>query len=703
MDMRLFVVVAVLISLAIVFKVCCFSEFGSSLDGSTIFSRLESFKITKDSDLENLVPLRIEDIDTLAQATKTRVEQSLRDLLKALPQTRTFENTMLVLDRMFGDFGTNINRIYTLAYLHPDKKMIAHAEQTGVGLEQFFNKAVNTPELYAVVKDFSESSAATNLDDEQKYFVEKVLLDLKLSGCSLEGEDFTKFKELQNKISEKSVLFDRNIVADQETVICNPGDLDGVSQRVLSGLKKDDQGRCIVGLDYPTVTEIMANCDVAQTRQKVQLAFSNRGYPKNESVLVEIIELKNQAAQLLGFADFAEMNLSDKMAKSPQTVRNFLKKMKDSVYQAAVAEIEEKTRDLPESVVLGDGGLLNPWDYPYLANYYEKKYLEYDQNLVAEYFPVEKTLKSIFAIYEKMLNIRFEFGGKPKNIWHDDADVIKAFDASTNDLLGYIFLDLYPRDDKYSHACCGSFVSGAENDQVNKLPVIFVIANFQKPTADAPSLLKHREVTTFFHEFGHAMHNLLGKTRFEYFSGTSVLRDYVEAPSQMFEEWMWKPEVLRDISSHYITEKPLPDDLIKNMHQVRTHDLGMHFARQLKFALFSLNCYTKDAYSSLSQLSEEVSNEVLPGIRFVPEQHFYANFGHLTGYGAGYYGYMWSLVFAKDLWSEVETMGVTSPRSGELIRKVLAAGGMMHPQDLLTKALGREPSTDAFDKFIQKQ
>lgn len=650
-----------------------------------------------------LIPTTIQSLNELAGAAQKKADIALLALLKESLLHQHCFDMVLRIDKIFDDFYSALNTVSLLSYVAPDAEVAAHAAQLVAQMVEFLNRTFKTPDIYHLLKSIRDNASSSDtMNESRKYVLDKLLQDLELAGCALDDNQLSLFKKLENLVELRSIDFERNIALDNSTILLSEEELRGVSMRLLAALPKTDEGLYIVGVDYPTYFEVMKNCAVAKTRERLFNLYSNRAYPVNEGVLKEIISTRQQLAAILGFDDYASLNLADKMAKSPVVVETFLKEISKNLHDYASKEFELLTRDLAAGVVLGDDGMIAPWDFDYQKGYYEKKFLTIDDNFIAEFFPLESTLTGLFAIYQHMLGLRFEIINRPDGAWHSDVKLLQVYNAETNKLLGYIFLDLFPRAGKYTHACCGSLVTGMKNKFVEKLPVIFVLANFPKPLKDVPSLLKHNDVITFFHEFGHAMHNLLGVTELAMSAGTSVLRDFVEAPSQMFEEWMWDPATLKKVSRHYKTGEPLRDELIASMLKNRDFTLATHINRQVRLSLYSLYCYSSKPYESLKDLEKKIVEEVPSLIRHSEASNFYASFGHLTGYGACYYGYLWSKVYAMDLWSEIKKKGVASLDSGKLIQSLLSAGGTMEPYLLLEKVLGRKPSTAAFDKYLSK-
>jgi thimet oligopeptidase len=337
-----------------------------------------------------------------------------------------------------------------------------------------------------------------------------------------------------------------------------------------------------------------------------------------------------------------------------------------------------------------------------LKNYYKKTILNVDENKVAEYFPLQHTIDALLAIYQDFFNL--EFKQLPvKGLWDPEVKLIEVIDKAENQTMGYLLLDLYPRPGKYTHAAQQVIVPALYlSDGKQNLSLMFVIANFPKPTAEKPSLLKLRDVTTFFHEFGHAIHSFFARTSLASHSGThAVKRDFVEMPSQMLEEWMRDYEILKMVSHHYRTGEKLPDDLIEALLKMRTFDTGFFVSRQLFLANFALDCFNNGPSVDLEALRKKLFDKLINGIQYNPEDHFYASFGHLVGYGARYYGYLWSEVFAHDLFGVIKQEGLLNPAVGRrYAEKVLSKGGSRDPNDLLKDFLGRQPNQNEYMKAM---
>ena len=318
-----------------------------------------------------------------------------------------------------------------------------------------------------------------------------------------------------------------------------------------------------------------------------------------------------------------------------------------------------------------------------------------------QYFSLDSVTKGLLEIYQKMLGLTFT-KVQDGNLWHQDVTMYEVNDTETGDFVGHFYMDLFPREGKYNHAACFPFRRGfAKPDGTRQYPVSAIVANFPKPTKNAPALLKHDDVTTYFHEFGHVMHNICSKVQFKLFSGTSVERDFVEAPSQMLENWCWEPEVLEKFAVHYQTNQPIPRDLVAKLVKSRHVGAGLSNLYQLFSGLFDMALHNTentdiDTTKLYTQMREEITKLKTPSETIWRPL---ATFGHLMGgYDSAYYGYLWSLVFAADMFSSrFKKEGIDNEKTGLSYRKeILQPGGSKDANDLIYNFLGREPNDKAF-------
>lgn len=653
----------------------------------------------------SLLPTSSKEINTYAKQYMDATHTDIQNLINTSPSEYSFASIAQKLDYLctLSDLVIFNNAISILEMLHPDQEIRTAAHTKGIEIQQFFLEEIsNNKRLYELFKTYAQTVAPNeNLTDEQRYFVKETLADFERAGLGLPDAKRQIVTNLKKELAELTSQFDKNIAEDNRTITVALEELKGIDQDFINTLKQDDEGRYILGVDYPTYYKIMEHCTVENTRRRLYEAFSNRAYPANDDVLKKIIELRDRLAQSLGFGSYAYFDLDDQMVGSPERATTFLYDLLSRTRDKENKELDLLIADLPESVTLTEDNKIKPWDLAYIKNQYKKKHLAVDEQKIAEYFPMEKTVTALLDIYQQFFDLVFK-EVPVEGLWHDEIKAIQVYRKGDSELLGTLFLDLYPRPKKYSHACHCTLVPTVSNVDGKDIPdVSVVVANFPKSTETKPSLLQRSDVKTFFHEFGHAMHAILGKTAMASFSGTSVKRDFVELPSQMLEEWLWDKDILKMVSSHYQTGESLPDELITNIINLKTYDSALFVHGQGCYALLALQYYAPGAQKDPYTLMNELYARMAPRFYRDANNHFYASFGHLTGYGAKYYGYLWSKVFALAVFEEIKKEGLLNPIVGtRYAQKVLAKGGSKDPRALLIDFLGREPRMDAFIKDL---
>ncbi|MCK4518050.1 Zn-dependent oligopeptidase, partial [Candidatus Babeliales bacterium] len=621
------------------------------------------------------------------------------------------------LDNVGAAFSIISSGIYFIEMVHPDKAMRDASHDGMLKLRDFSIDMLSRVDLYMAFKSYidlnlKESLKAGLVNDEEKYFLQETMKGFLRAGLNLPEKELDEVKRLKKELGNLTSEFSRNIAIDKSSIAVDRDALKGTSESFINSLSKDDDGKYILTCAYPTVSEVGKHCSVRSTRKALRTIYLNRAYPVNKKILEDIIAKRDELAKRLGFASYAHFDLDDQMAKTPECAEAFIRDLAKKAEPKEQAEFDRLISDLPAGVSLVEGKF-ETGDLAYVEEYYKKKHFSLDDREVAEYFTMEKTIEGVFAIYQEFLGLEFSLV-KPKGLWHEEASVIEIRRRGTAPLgitapLGYIFLDLHPRDDKYSHACCCDFVSPVH--AIDGLPagpsVAAVVANFPKSTEDRPSLLKHNDVETFFHEFGHAMHQILGRTKMHEFAGYATKTDFVEVPSQMFEEWMWNKEILQKVSSHYKTGESLPDSLIDKMIELKQFDTGYFVQGQSMNALLSLAYFGEGEKKAtgckdLDKIYKDLYEKQMKHVLFDPTAHMYASFGHLTGYAAKYYSYLWSKVFSLDLFDNIcSRNGLLDESVGrEFVDKVLGKGGSVEPDQLLRDFLGREPNQKAFLKDL---
>jgi thimet oligopeptidase len=683
--------------------------FGRSLNSTTCsleeYCAMFEKPITTHQDVYRYFPKTVQEIHDYAQCTQLRVQKAMDQFLKQDTSKASFETVARVLDNMQTWIGETASAVGILEMVSPDAAIRDKAHEESVALRSYCVDAFSNKPFYNVFKSYYDGNAKTEkLTAEERYFIDETMKDLNRQGLGLPQEKLDEINGIKKDLSALGLTFESNIAADNRTFAVTRAELAGVDDHFVDHLTRDDKGNYLLACDYPTISEVLGHCTVEATRKKLYKAFNNRAYPQNQDVLSNIIAKRDQLAHKLGFSSFAALDIDDTMVQSAERAESFIRDLAHKATVKADQELNLLASNLPDGVML-DAGKFKPWDVSFIKEAYKQKHFNFDERKAAEYFEVEHTLNGIFDIYQRFLSLDFKMF-KPSWTWHEDVQLIEIHDAKTKDLCGYIFLDLYPRPNKYSHAChCGvvptTKVINADGSVTKSPSVAVVIANFPRATSDRPALLKHRDVETFFHEFGHAMHHVLGSTELAAFSGTSTKLDFVEMPSQMFEEWMSDGPMLKNLSRHYQTGKPLPEDLIKTMLALKQFESGYFVVRQCWLALTSLSYFKAGAHKDLDAITRTLAMEITPKISIDTDVHFQCSFGHLGGYGAKYYSYLWSKVYALDIFENVREKGLLNAEAGSVLtNKILAYGGSVDPNQLLRNYLGREPRQDAFLKDI---
>jgi thimet oligopeptidase len=655
-------------------------------------------KIDSAQDIINLFPQTKEAIQKIEKQVFDEINNALENFITQDPKQYSKETILHEFEQLSASFSSVASMIQITEFVHPDKEIREQAHATSLAMQEFAIEKFSNKKIYAVFKQYQEQIMPHEiLSDEEKYGIEETMRDFILSGLDLPDAEFSQFQTLQKKAMQLALDFETNINTDNSQMLCTKEELEGMNPLFVDALERTEDSKYIIKTDYPTATELLSFCTVEKTREQFWMLFNNRAYPKNEAVLKELLLVRAKIAKMLGFKNYAELNICTKMAKNPARVRSFFESISKKAHKKATSEYEAWKKIKAENLSLSDDGKILPWNIAFIKKIYEREHFNFDERELRPYFSMEKTIQGIFDIYQEFLGLRFEIS-KPAGLWHEDVQMITAYKKDDQNPCGYIFLDLFPRANKYSHACHCDITKtvflNKEKTEISKSAGL-VIANFPKATKTEPSLLKHADVETFFHEFGHAMHHLLGTTELPRFSGTGVKWDFVEMPSQMLEEWVWKPAMIKKMSAHYETNEAIPDALIEKMIAKKKYDSGYFFCRQLMLADFSLTIYEQDE-PDFQGLLQKLLHRYSPDIAYNERYHMHTAFGHLTNYAASYYGYMWSLVFACDIFDQLDKEGLTAQAGQRFAKMILSKGGSIDPEILLKDFLGRKPNEKAF-------
>ncbi len=631
------------------------------------------------------------------RGAKRRAESALEAVARMPAGSRSFDNTPWALDQIGADLSDQTASDTFLKYVSVSSATREAGNVCETLLGQFSVDMYSREDLYRALKEYAAKGEA--LTGESKRLVDKQLLDFKRSGLELPKEKRREIVDLRKKLVELEATFGKNINEYKDFALFDLAELEGLPEDFVARLEKVD-GKYKVGLDYPDFFPFMENSTNPAARRVMEGKFNDRATLQNLPVLKDVLALRLKAARQLGYPTHASFVLEDRMAKDPKTVAAFITRLRKKVKVLGTDELEV----LKALKVVFEGrasdGKFNAWDWRFYDNQLKKAKYSVDNQKIKEYFPADHVTEQMLVVYQKLLGLKYRQIVDAAT-WHPDVKLYEITDAAGGEPIAYFYLDLFPREGKYKHAAAFSMITGrVMPDGRYQKPVSSMVANFAKSTKDRPSLLTHDEVETFFHEFGHIMHQTLTKARYGRFSGSATARDFVEAPSQMLENWVWDREVLQSLSGHYLDRsKPLPAELLNKMLAAKNVNSGLVTLRQLLFGSVDQLYHGNppaDTTKAYARLAAEVSM-----IPMSPGTHPEASFGHLMGYDSGYYGYMWSKVYAEDMYSLFKEGGALNPQLGRRYRtEILEKGSSRDEMESLKAFLLREPNEDAFLESI---
>ncbi len=657
-----------------------------------VFSMIQ---VSEASDEEASAPLSsIPEVDRALQEAEAAIAK-----IVAIPDgERTLANTVVAVDDMWARLWVATDMMTFMSVVSPDADLRDLGETAQVEIEAWMIGVGKREDLFRAIQAYAESGSTP--EGEGARLLEFMLRDYRRAGMALDDEARAELTEIELELSQLELDFKKNIREEDEIVLLTREELAGVPESWFSGVK-ESEGLFLVTLDNPTYLPVMRHGTDPVARRKLYVARRRRA-GKNVGLIEEILKLRSRQAALLGFQHAADFEAEVRMSGNAEAIQAFYEELRPKLRAKAELDFAEYQSAMREHT--GDPeAQLNPWDQSFYNDRLLKEKYAVDQEKVREYFSVANVIDGLFSVTEELYGLEYReitetAAEQGYTMWHEDVQLFEVWDQASKEMLGQFYLDLYPRPNKYNHAAQFSLLSRKRwPDGSLQKPLVALVCNFSKPTADRPALLPHSEVRTFFHEFGHCLHSILTSAETTQFSGTRVARDFVEAPSQMFENWVWDAEVLKRFAKHYETGEVLPAELLEGMLAARNLGSGMSNQAQVFLGSLDLAYHTAPGgeVDSVAVGNEIYERETL--YRSTPETYFHAAFGHLIGYQAGYYSYLWSKVFAQDMFGRFKEHGMLNAEAGSYYRnKILAPGGTRDAKELLLDYLGREPDSTAF-------
>ncbi|MDB4961682.1 MAG: Thimet oligopeptidase [Myxococcales bacterium] len=621
-----------------------------------------------------------------------RDAQALVPTILDVKDKRSVENTLEPFNRLM-TFVYNAGGMAGLAReVHPDKGVREAAQACERDVQKFVSELLLDRRMFDALSAVDVKKA----DPNTRRFVTIALRDYKRAGVALDDAKRTRIKVIDDEMTTLGQQHSENIAGDTRYLeVKDASKLAGLPADWIAAHKPDASGTIRISTDYPDYVPFSTYATDDDLRKQLYIKFRSRGDAHNEEVLQKLLVLRAEKAKLLGFKDWADYQSDDKMLKGGKAAAAFLERVTGLANKRAARDYAELLAQLkktdPKATSVGD------WQKAFLEDQLKKSVYAVDSAEVRTYFPYDKVLAGLLEITSAIYDVQYQ--PVQAAVWHPS---VKVFDVMRKgDKLGRIFLDMHPRDNKYKHAAQFPMLSGVTGMQ---LPEGALVCNFPETKAGDPGLMEHGDVVTMFHEFGHLMHHVLGgQQKWVSQSGVATEQDFVEAPSQMFEEWGWSYETLSRFAKHHETGAVIPKPLVDKMQKSRTFGVGTWAAQQMFYAAIALRFHQVDP-TKIDQLGlvKQLQAKYTP-FAYVEGTKFHTSFGHLVGYSSMYYTYMWSLVIAKDLLTPFEKPGLLATAVTQRYRdKILAAGGTKDAADLVKDFLGRSYNFKAFEKYLSK-
>ncbi|KMQ62377.1 peptidase M3 [Chryseobacterium sp. BLS98] len=630
------------------------------------------------------------------------------------PETPTFENVIEALAYSGEQLDVVSNIFFNLNSAETSDEIQKIAQEVSPLLTEYSSKISQNEALFSKIKKVYDEKEKYKLNEEQEMLLDETYKGFVRSGALLNKEDKEKLQKINMDLSLKSLQFGQNVLASTNAYfkhITNKDDLAGIPEAILDQYAEDAKERelegWVVTLQYPSYIPFMTYAENRELRKEIALASGKKSFDggefDNQELIKELLQLKQQKAELLGYKNYAEYVLEERMAKSPVKVFDFLNELLTKAKPYADKEIDE-LRALAKADGIEE---LQSYDHSFYAEKLRKQKYDFNDEELKPYFPLNQVQDAVFGLAGRLFGLHFvERNDIPK--YHEDVKVYEVFETAETDgvkegkFKALLYVDYFPRKGKRAGAWMTSYKNQYKKDGENSRPHISIVCNFSKPTKDTPSLLTFQEVTTLFHEFGHALHGMMADTQYPNLSGTSVKWDFVELPSQFLENFCYEPEFLKTFAKHYKTGEVLPDEKIEKIEQSKNFMEGYQTMRQLGFGLLDMNYHTKvgELENESVKTFEDKYTKATSLYPVNPETAMSPSFSHIFqgGYSAGYYSYKWAEVLDADAFQYFKETGIFNPETAAKYKILLSSGGTKDPMELYKSFRGSEPKVESLLK-----
>ena len=635
-----------------------------------------------------------------------RLARERFEMVISNPEAPTYANTITALEHCDTELEQVLSVFYTLLNAESTDTMQAMAQEIGPMTAEFSNDIGLDPVIFERIDDLWQRRDDLGLTNDEMMVLEKSWIGFVRNGAKLSDEDKEKLRTIDGELSKLSPKFSDNARLSAnafEMIVEDEAQLSGLPDSVKAGAKetaeeKGHKDAWAFTLEYPSYIPFMTYADNRELREKMWHAFSSRAFEDkfdNQDVIKQIVSLRIQRAQLLGYDTHADYVLERRMAENMNNVDSFLQTLEASARPSAEKDLEKIKAYAKQNGLIGD---FKPWDMAYWSEKLKKANYDFDEEELRPYFPLNNVIDGVFTHAEKLFGVKVTpVDGLP--VYHPDVTTyeVKDFDGT---LRGLLYADFHPRPGKRQGAWQGTIRDrNTDKDGNVELPIVNIVMNFTKPTKDTPSLLTFNEVETLFHEFGHALHSLLTDINHGAISGTSVHWDFVELPSQVMENWLGEEETLNLFARHYETNDPIPTELIEKLKASRKFMQGWFYLRQVSLCRLDLAWHTLDSADGLDDVLNFEREAIEPYVLFDYEGGCTStSFGHIFagGYSAGYYSYLWAQVLDADAFEAFQETSLYDEVTGQKFRnEILARGGSRPPLELYRNFRGRDADPEA--------
>jgi Zn-dependent oligopeptidase len=661
--------------------------------------------------------LTIPDWPETPEAVETSAKEAIKrgnaalDAIGRLDRKKvTFQNTVVALDDLAYEANNVGNKATIIKQANTDPKMRAAAEKAVKTMNDWFVGIDYREDVYKSIKAFAETNP--QLTGEDKKLLDETMRDYRRAGLALSPEKRKEVEQLRKQLAKLGTDFDTNIANAKRPVVFTKAELEGMPEDFLSkpGIKTGDDAYTVLANVTWQFNAVEENAKSEATRKRLYIARETLAMEKNVPLLNQMLTLRNKIALRLGYKSWDDFQTEPRMAKTGAAAQKYIDDLVAGIEPKFAAELSELQKMKQLDAQPSEGGAfaaprINVWDWRYYQNQLKKQKFAVDAEALRNFFPFQKVLDGMFAIYQRIFGLKFEQIAVPYK-WIDDLQLWAVSDAASGEPLGLFYLDMFPRDGKYNHFAEFEIIGGKLlPDGKYQRPTVTLLCNFPPATADKPSLLSHSEVETLFHEFGHVLHTITTRAKYGRFAGTHVPTDFVESPSQMLQNWVWDKNVLDSFAADYREpSKKIPGDTIQKMKDAKLATAGVFYRRQFAFASLDLALHgphPENAPYDCVAISNPILEKVFLPID--PSTTFVSYFGHLNGYDAGYYGYAWADAIAADMATVFESApeGYFDQQAGKRLRnEIYAMGDSRDVNESIEKFLGRKQSVQPFLKKI---